>query len=116
MTISDQYNKFYHGVLLSQILKEARQLSFSDWRDTRTGEVFTLYRGEDYYDLEGLKTLLKKMNLTYPITEEGKVSTNEITSAELHHHIEWTIRLMGENKILLPFIKEEWDNIMRNIR
>ncbi len=113
MTISQHYNKFYHGVVLKDAFNQARQISFREWKDTDTGGNLIFYKNEDYYDLDDLKQLFKLMNLNYPIEEDSKVSTNEITSKELHDHIEWAIKILGENGIELQFISDEWDRLLK---
>ncbi len=114
MTISQQFNKFYHSAVLKDAFDKARQISFREWKDTSTGGNLIFYKHEDYDCLDELKQLFKLMNLNYPIEDDGKVSTREITSKELHDHIEFTIRILGENGIELEFIREAWDRLKQN--
>ncbi len=113
MTISQRFNKFYHSAVLKDAFDKARQISFRDWKDTNTGTNLIFYKNEDYDCLDELKQLFKLMNLNYPIEDDGKVSTREITSKELHDHIEWAIKILGENGIELQFIREQWDRLLR---
>jgi len=112
--ISSSFGRFYHGVVLKQALDAARQIYFREWKDNNTGGCLTFYKYEDYYDLEDLKNIFKLMNLNYPLDADGKTSTTEITSKELSLHIEWVLKIMGENGIELDFIREEWDRILLN--
>jgi len=114
--ISSNYNRFYHGIVLNDAFTKARQLSFREWEDTNTGTCLIFYKNEDYYDMDDLKQLFKLMNLNYPIEQEGKTSTSNITTKELGEHIEWVIKVMGENGIELDFIREEWDRLMKEAR
>ena len=114
MNISNNFNRFLHGVVLKQCFDNSRQVSFRSWKDTTTGGCLIFYRGEDYDTMDELKQLFKLMNLYYPIEEDGKVSTRDITSKELSRHIEFVLKIMGENGILLPFIEEDWDRILQD--
>jgi len=62
--------------------------------------------------MDELKQIFKLMNLYYPIEEDGKVSTCDITSKELSRHIEFVLKIMGENGVLLPFIEEGWQRLL----
>jgi len=112
LTISNQFNKYLHGVVLKQVFDNSRQVSFREWLDTNTGGCLIFYKGEDYDTMDELKQLFKLMNLYYPIEEDGKVSTRDITSKELSRHIEFVLKIMGENGVLLPFIEDEWQRLL----
>lgn len=121
LQISSQFNRFYHGVVLNQVLnakddlgRPVNSIQFRDWKDTNTGGALTFYKHEDYYDIDDLKEIFKVMNLDYPIESDGKVSTKEITQRELSRHIEWVLKIMGENFIELDFVREEWDRILKS--
>jgi len=112
MTISNQFNKYLHGAVLKQVFDNSRQVSFREWLDTNTGGCLIFYKGEDYDTMDELKQLFKLMNLDYPIEEDGKVSTRDITSKELSRHIEFVLKIIGENGVLLPFIEDEWQRLL----
>lgn len=111
MTISQRFSNFYHGVVLKQALEQCGQLTFSIWVDDR-GYPFTFIRGTNYHDLDDLKELFKAMNIDYPMEGDDKVSTTDITSKELTRHIEWAIKTVGENRVEMKFIKEQWDRLL----
>jgi len=110
--ISGAFNRYLHGVVLNQCFTNSRQISFREWLDTNTGGCLIFYRGEDYDTMDELKQIFKLMNLYYPIEEDGKVSTCDITSKELSRHIEFVLKIMGENGVLLPFIEEGWQRLL----
>jgi len=119
MKISSQFNRFYFGVVLTQVLnakddlkRPIREIQFREWQDTSHGGALTFYKYEDYRDVEDLKEIFKLMNLDYPIMGDSKTSTIEVTSKELSRHIEWVIKIMGENGIELDFIREQWDRLL----
>ena len=112
--ITSHFSRFYHGVVLKQVFDNSRQVSFREWKDTNTGGCLIFYRGEDYSAMDELKQIFKLMNLYYPIEEDGKVSTRDITSKELTRHIEFVLKIMGENGILLPFIEDEWERMLQD--
>lgn len=119
MSISSNFNRFYHGVVLSQVLnakdfkgRPVRDIQFREWKDTSTGSALTFYKDEDYYDLDDLKEIFKLMNLNYPIDGDSKESTTTISSKDLSYHIDWVLKIMGENGIELAFIREEWERLL----
>lgn len=113
MTISNRFNRFYHSAVLKDAFDQARELQFREWKDADTGGALTFYKNEDYYDIDDLKQIFKLMNINYPIDDESKVGTANITSKELSDHIEWVIKIMGQNGIELEFIREEWERTLR---
>ena len=112
MNISQRFNRYLHGVVLDQCFRHSRQVSFREWKDTGTGGCLIFYRDEDYEDMNELKQLFKLMNLDYPIEEDGKVSTRDITSKEMTRHIEFVLKIMAENGTLLPVVEEEWQRLL----
>ena len=112
MNISQRFNRYLHGVVLDQCFKHSRQVSFREWKDTSTGGCLIFYRGDDYSTLEELKVILKLMDLNFPIEEDGKVSTRDITSKEMTRHIEFVLKIMAENGTLLPVVEEEWQRLL----
>ena len=112
MNISQRFNRYLHGVVLDQCFKHSRQVSFREWKDTGTGGCLIFYRDEDYDTMDELKQLFKLMNLDYPIEEDGKVSTRDITSKEMTRHIEFVLKIMAENGTLLPVVEEEWQRLL----
>lgn len=114
MNISTQFNKFYHSAVLTELFKKANSLKFELWVDSETNLPFIFVRGEHYNEMDELKQLLKNMNLNYAVDEYKKVSTAKIDSKALMQHIEWCIKLAGENGIEFGFIQDEWDRLLQS--
>lgn len=114
MNISQRFNGFFHAILTEAFAK-ARQISFRDWKDTNTGGCLTFYRGEDYFDTDELKQLLKLLNLNYPITQdrEKKTSTRDITDGELCRHIVWFTKILNQNGIEFEHDVAEYEEVKR---
>lgn len=112
MNISSNYNGFYHGPVLNELLKKAIVLTFDDWIDCGTNKPFTFNREEHYSTLDELKQLLKDMNINYAVDGDKKISTKDIDSKALSQHIEWCIRLAGFNGIEFGFIEDEWARLL----
>ena len=69
--------------------------------------------------MDDLKDLLKLLNLDYPIDEEtknGKESTVDISNKDLVQHIEFVLRLAGDNGIELDLVREDWEKLMKDSR
>jgi len=116
MNISVQFNRFYHSRILTDLFRRCGVLVFRDWIDTNTGRSLEFFKGEDFHDVDDLKQLLKLMNINYSVdeTEEKKISTSEIDSKALTQHIEWVLRIAGENGIELPLVTEEWEHLLND--
>ena len=114
MNISSRFNGFLHAILTEAYTK-ARDISFREWQDNRTGGCLIFFRGDDYSDMDELKQLFKLMNTDYPVTEDGeaKVSTRDITNKELCRHIVWVTKILNENGIEFNHDIEEWQRILR---
>lgn len=116
MNITNAFNSFYHGVVLKDMYEKAYSLKIKGVKDTRTNNTFILQKYDDYDSLDELKQLLKIFNFSYQNNEDeyiGKLSTKDIDNKELIKHIEWCIRLMGENGLELDFVTEEWDKLIQ---
>ncbi len=98
MFISSTFNRFYHAIL-NETFTKARQLSFRQWVDTRTGGAFTFYKYEDYSDMDELKQTLKYMNIDYPTDGDKKMSSRKIDNKQLCNHIDWITKILNENGI-----------------
>ena len=114
MKISTSFNRFYHSAVLTELFKKCGTLKFSLWIDEETGGVFEFVKGEHFNDMDELKQLLKNMNLDYAVNEDKKISTVDIDSKALMQHIEWCIRLAGDNNITFGFIEDEWARLLRS--
>ena len=70
--------------------------------------------------MDDLKDLLKLLNLDYPIDEEtknGKESTvPTLSNKDLVQHIEFVLRLAGDNGIELDLVREDWEKLMKDSR
>ena len=117
MIINSQFNKFYHGANLNDILRNARSITFREILDTRTNQPFEVFRYEDYHTMDEVKQLFKLMNLDYPNDEKDeRLSTKLINNEQLIQHINFIIKTMGESGYEISYIKEEWDRIIGEVR
>ncbi len=116
MEIGNQFNRFYHKCVLADLYKKSRSLVFRHLKDTRTNGAFTIYKGEDYSNVDELKQLLKLMNLDYAVTEDenGKVSTKDIDNKALLDHIEWCIKVGSDNGLTLDFVEAEFQRMLKH--
>jgi len=119
MEISNPFNRFYHGVVLNQVLNAKDHhgspitwIQFREWVDTKSGGALRFDKFIDYSDLNDLKQIFKLMNLNYPIDKEDKASTTKISSKDLSDHIGWVLKIMGENGIELDFVHEQWERVL----
>ena len=99
-------------MVLVELFKKANSLKFFEWVDQNTGGVLTFIKGENFNDMDDLKQMLKALNLDYPNDIEEKLSTTKISSKDLHRHIDWCIRLAGENGIEFEFVENEWARLL----
>ena len=113
MTISSNFNRFYHKAVLTELYRKCGTLKFRLWIDEQTGGVFEFTKGEHFNDMDDLKQLLKNMNLDYAVDEDKKMSTADIDSKSLMKHIDYVIALAGENNISFGFIEDEWERLLR---
>ena len=111
--ISSRFNRFYHKCVLTDLFNKSNKLVFTYLKDETTGGAFTIYKYEDYHDMEDLKQLLKVLNLDYRVKDNENVSTCDITSKELSEHIEYCFKLAADNGIDLDVIREEWERMIR---
>lgn len=116
MNIKNQFNKFYHSRILTDLFNKSSKLLFRHLLDTRTNGAFIIYKYEDYSDVDELKQLLKVLNLDYQVDEDNdcKISTSNIDSRSLVNHIEWVLKIAAENAIELDLVKEEWEQLTQN--
>jgi len=111
--ISSPFNRFYHA-LLNEAYNKARQISFREWKDNRTGGAMIFYKGEDYYDMDELKQIFKVMNINYAVDDDKKISTSKIENKALCDHIEWITKILNENGIEFCHDIEEWERLKQN--
>lgn len=116
MNISNRFNGFYHGPVLTALFERCGTLRFPLWIDDETGGVFEFVKGKDFSDMDDLKDILKNLNIDYAANEKGdaKISTTEIESAALCQHIEWVIALAAENNVTFDFIEDEWTRLLND--
>ena len=78
MIISSRFNRFFHSAVLTDLFNKSYKLKFENLVDTRTNQLFTIEKYEDYQDMDDLKQLLKVLNLDYAVDEEKdkKISTS----------------------------------------
>lgn len=116
MNISNNFNRFYHSAVLTELYRKCGALKFNGWVDTESGDVLTFIKGENFNDMDDLKQILKNMNLDYAIDEDKKISTSKIESKALIQHIEWCIELAALNNIEFSFVESEWKRLMEQAR
>jgi hypothetical protein len=109
--VSSQFNKFYHSRILTDAFRKTNAFIIYELVDTRTNDYFCILKDRDYYDMDDLKQLFKVLNVNYEATETGQVSTKDIEVKPLLEHIEWVIKLCGENDVILPMVQEDWDRL-----
>ena len=109
--ISSQFNKFYHSRILSDAFRKTNAFIIYELQDVRTNDYFCILKDTDYHDMDDLKQLFKILNVNYQATEEGQVSTKDIEVKPLLEHIEWVIKLCGENDVELDMVKEDWERL-----
>ena len=119
MKISPEYNNFYHGATISDVLKGCSRIVFNELIDTATGKAFEIVKHEDYTTLDDLKQLFKILNTDYPIDERElslKMSTKNIDNKQLGDHIDFIIKTVGESGYEVSFVREEWERIMKDVK
>jgi hypothetical protein len=106
MQISQNFNKFYHGVIVKQ-LKQAPELYAEDLHFRfRPRQV----RIKSFYQL------LKALDLQFPNDGERKKSLTKVDNKELLAHIEWCFKLATDSHYPLPYIEEEWQRLIESAR
>lgn len=111
--ISSPFNRFYHA-LLNEAYNKARDISFRQWKDNRTGGALRFFRGEDYDSMDELKQIFKLMNINYKVDGDKKLSTSDIENKALCDHIEWITKILNENGIQFNHDIEEWERLKQN--
>jgi len=102
MKISQNFNRFYHAIIKEFYNKAPLKLK------TELGVLYI--RG---FTFENFKQVLKYINLDYPRNDGHPLSTRDISNKELIEHIEFLIKLAGENGIEFSFVEQEWNLILR---
>jgi len=103
MKISRNFNRFYHAIINEFYKKAPLKLK------TELGVLYI--RG---FTFENFKQVLKYINLDYPRNEYGHpLSTRDISNKELIQHIEFLIKLAGENGVEFSFVEQEWEILLR---
>jgi len=111
--ISSAFNRFYHGVVLKQVL----QVPLLTVEDVKIGGIpFTFspagVANTMHGKLDSVKQLLKALNLDYPKDKEGKpLSTTKIENTDLLQHIEAVIKMCADSGHEMDFVKREYENI-----
>ena len=118
MKISSKFNRFFHSAVLTDLFNKSYKLKFENLIDTRTNQLFTIEKYEDYQDMDDLKQLLKVLNLDYAVDEEKdkKISTKDIDNKALVQHIEFCIQVGIWSNIELQIVKDEWERLIASCR
>lgn len=119
MKISKEFQGFFFGGVCPQ-LKEGAVKRFEE-TGKGMGYVHPYTQKRIYFDMrsvddDAVYQFLKLVNPNYPKDETGltPMSTKKVETSDLTSHIHWIERWAGLNGIELPYIKEEWDQILIN--
>ncbi len=108
MKISTQFNRFLHGAVFNEVMK----VEYLRIRLGNVVRILPIKKSMNY-----LKYWLKVYNLDYPMADNGiKYSTRWINTKQTMQHIEWCIKIMGDNGHELPFVKEEWERLVNQYK
>jgi hypothetical protein len=107
MKISNNYNRFLHGVIYNQVKAIQEPLKVFDGK--------FIFRPCSI-SLDSVKQLLKHIDLDYPRNDKGVLSITQLTSKQVCEHIEFIILLLGENGHTFEFIEDEWNRILKEIK
>lgn len=66
--------------------------------------------------IDSIRNLLKAFDEEYPISNDRKQSYGKLTSAEMSKHIQFIELKSSEAGYTLPYINEEWERLMAQIR
>lgn len=114
MQISNPFNKFYHKVILIDFYNRCSVVKFYGWIDAETNKDLEWIKGENFNEMDELKQLFKNMNLTYPLGDDKKASTTDISPKDLVYHIEWVFRVAAYNHIEMEIVEREWRELLQN--
>lgn len=107
MIITSYFNRFYHGVVLKEIIQLKKPLKFYEKVEVDFSHL----------SLDTTKQLLKMLNLDYPRDSfDDVISTKDIESKELCNHIEWCIKTLADNGLVFKFIEEEWQRLLNEYK
>ena len=103
--ISNQFMRFYYGVVLKQIRQIQSPLIFHNKFKIRLSAL----------SVESSKQMLKMLDLEYPKdTTQMPISLRDIENGELIHHIDFLINVLAENKQTFKFIEDEWERLIKD--
>lgn len=102
--ISNQFMRFYYGVVLKQIRQIQSPLIFHNKFKIRLSSL----------SVNSSKQMLKMLDLEYPKdSTQMPISLRDIENSELIHHIDFLISVLAENKLSFKFIDDEWQRLLR---
>lgn len=102
--ISNQFMRFYYGVVLKQIRQIQSPLVFHNKFKIRLSSL----------SVNSSKQMLKMLDLEYPKdSTQMPISLRDIENSELIHHIDFLISVLAENKLSFKFIDDEWQRLLR---
>ena len=105
--ISNQFMRFYYGVVLKQIRQIQSPLVFHNKFKIRLSSL----------SVNSSKQMLKMLDLEYPKdSTQMPISLRDIENSELIHHIDFLISVLAENKLSFKFIDDEWQRLLKEIR
>lgn len=103
MIISNQFNRFYHKCIISEIKLIDKPISFYNRFKVRFSAL----------SIKSIKTMLKMLDLNYPRSNGEVISIKDIESKELCEHIEFIFKTLAENSITLKVIEDEWERLLK---
>lgn len=118
MKISTRFRRFFFGVVCKQ-LKVGAVKRFKD-TGKGMGYVHPYTQERKYFDMRNVDDkavyqFLKLTNPNYPKDESmiTPLSTTKIDSKAMTEHITWIERWAGLNGIEMPYIAEEWEQLLK---
>lgn len=110
MKISQNFQKFFFGVICKQLKEQARYPLRYQHPLTKDWYLIDLSKVSD----ESIYQLLKLVNPNYPkLNHILPASTKVLTNKHLTEHIKWIELWAAENGLELQYISDEWDRLLR---
>ena len=103
MIISNQFNRFYHKCIISEIKLIDKPISFYNRFKVRFSGL----------SIKSIKTMLKMLDLNYPRSNDNVISIKDIENKELCEHIEWIFKEFANNGVTFKVIEDEWNRLLK---
>jgi len=110
MKISNNFNKFFFGVILKELKKCPQPMKYQN-PFTQEWYLINLNIVSD----KGTYQLLKLINPHYPkLNDLLPASTTVLSNKHLVQHIQWIERWCSQNGYTMKHIEDEWEQIIQN--